>query len=41
MVNNPNKAITDYPTAIEQLKASGYGDVVRFAQGTGLQIYYS
>jgi hypothetical protein len=38
MVNNPNKAIKDYKTAIDQLKASGYGDVVRFAQGTGLQI---
>ena len=38
MVNNPNKMITEFPTAIEQLKAAGYKDPVRFAQGAGLQI---
>jgi hypothetical protein len=38
MVNNPNKTITEFPTAIQQLKAAGYDDVARFAQGAGLQI---
>jgi hypothetical protein len=38
MVNNPNKTITEFPTAIQQLKAAGYDDVARFAQGSGLQI---
>ena len=38
MINNPNKTITEFPTAIEQLKAAGYTDVARFAQGSGLQI---
>jgi len=39
MVNNPNK--TDYRISrlqLEQLKAAGYTDVARFAQGSGLQI---
>ena len=38
MINNPNKVIKDFPDAINQLKAAGYDDPVRFAQGAGLQI---
>jgi hypothetical protein len=38
MVRDPGTYIKDFQHAIEQLKKSGYDDVVRFAQGTGLNI---
>ena len=38
MVRDPSTYIKDFQHAIQQLKKTGYDDVVRFAQGTGLNI---
>ena len=38
MVRDPGAYIKDFQHAIQQLKQTGYDDVVRFAQGTGLNI---
>ena len=38
MVRDPGTYIKDFQHAIQQLKKTGYDDVVRFAQGTGLNI---
>jgi len=37
-VRDPKAYIKDFDHAVNQLRASGYDDVVRFAQGSGLQI---
>ena len=37
-VSDPKAYIKDFDHAINQLRAAGYDDVVRFGQGTGLQI---
>ena len=37
-IQDPKAYIKDYPHAIKQLREHGYEDVVRFAQGSGLQI---
>ena len=38
MINDPKHHMKEYGHAIKRLKRHGYNDVVRFAQGTGLQI---
>ena len=38
IMNNPNKVIDDYPGALAQLKAAGFEDPIRFAQGAGLAL---
>nr|BAR18304.1 hypothetical protein [uncultured Mediterranean phage uvMED] len=37
-LQDPGYYLTDYPHAIKQLRAQGYDDVVRFGQGSGLEI---
>ena len=37
-LQDPGYYLTDYPHSIKQLRAQGYDDVVRFGQGSGLEI---
>ena len=38
MINDPSHHLKEYGHAIKRLERHGYKDIVRFAQGTGLQI---